>query len=45
MHQASSIYQYDIPLSNGSSFSLGADLLRDNTLSQNTFGLGIRYNF
>lgn len=40
-----SILQNDFQFSNGSSFSLGADLLRDNTLGQNTLGLGLRYNF
>ena len=45
MLQTSSLFQHNIPLSNGSSLSLGADLLRDNTLGQNTLGLGLRYNF
>ena len=45
MIQSSSIYQKDIPLFNGSSLSLGADLLSDRTLSSNTIGLGLRYNF
>lgn len=40
-----SLYQYDIPFSNGSSLSLGADMLRDRTLGNNTIGLGLRYNF
>lgn len=39
------LYQHDIQLYNGSTLSLGADLLRDNTLGQNTLGLGLRYNF
>lgn len=43
--QSSTIYQYNFNLSNGTSLSLGADLLRDNTLGQNTLGLGLRYNF
>ncbi|MBQ7439854.1 MAG: hypothetical protein IJV28_07820 [Paludibacteraceae bacterium] len=32
-------------LPNGSSIALGTDLIRDNTLGQNTLGLGLRYNF
>ena len=43
--QSSSIYQQHITFPNGSSLSLGTDLLRDNTLGQNTLGLGLRYNF
>lgn len=39
------IYQHDIPFHNGSSLSLGADLLSDRTLGCNTIGLGLRYNF
>lgn len=41
----SPILQHDIPLSNGSSLSLGADLLSDRTMGNNTLGLGLRYNF
>lgn len=40
----SSLYQYDIPCPNGSSLSLGADMLSDRTLGTNTVGLGLRYN-
>lgn len=40
-----SFYEYDIPLNNGSTLSLGADLLRDKMLGQSTLGLGLRYNF
>ena len=43
--QTSSIYRYDIPLSNGSSFSVGADLLHDRILNNRTVGLGLSYNF
>ena len=43
--QSSSLYQYNIPLAHGSSISIGTDLIRDNTLGQNTLGLGLRYNF
>ena len=39
------IFQKNLQLYNGSLLSLGADLLRDNTLGQNTIGLGLRYNF
>lgn len=39
------IFQKNLQIYNGSFLSLGADLLRDNTLGQNTIGLGLRYNF
>lgn len=42
---SSTIYQYDIPISNGTSLSVGADILSDRTLGSNTIGLGLRYNF
>ena len=45
MLESSSLYQYDFQLSNGSSLTLGADLIRDNTLRQNTIGFGLRYKF
>ena len=41
----STIYQYDIPFSNGSSLFLGADMVSDRILGTNTVGLGLRYNF
>lgn len=41
----SSVIHYDIPYSNGSSISLGVDLLSDHSISTNTLGLGLRYNF
>lgn len=40
-----SLFQYDFKLSNDSSLSFGADMLRDQTNGYNTFGLGLRYNF
>lgn len=43
--QTSTLYQQDIQFSNGSSLSLDAGLLRDNTLGHNTLGFGLRYNF
>jgi len=43
--QTSSIYRYDIPFSNGSSLSVGADLLHDRILNNRTVGLGLSYNF
>jgi len=43
--QSSTIYQYDIPFYNGTSLSVGADMLSDCTLGSNTIGLGLRYNF
>ena len=44
-YRITTMYQYDIPFSNGSSLSLGADILNDLTLGTNTVGLGLRYNF
>ncbi len=41
----SSIIQHDFLFSNGSSFSLGADLLSDRTQGSHTLGIGLRYNF
>ncbi len=41
----STIYHYDLNFSNGSTLSLGADLLSDRTQGSNTIGLGLRYNF
>ena len=41
----SPIYRYDIPFSNGSSLSVGADMLRDNIMRKQTIGLGLSYNF
>lgn len=41
----STLYQYDIPISNNSFLSLGADLLSDRTMGNHTIGLGLRYNF
>ena len=43
--QASSLYQYAIPITNGSSFSVSADILSDRLQNNNTLGLGLRYNF
>ncbi|MBQ7462089.1 MAG: hypothetical protein IJS63_07515 [Bacteroidaceae bacterium] len=43
--QTSSIYRYDIPFSNGSSLSVGADMLHDRILDKRTIGLGLSYNF
>ena len=45
MLDSSSIIQYDLKLSGGSSPSLGADLLSAHTVRKNTLGLGLRYNF
>ena len=39
------LYRQNIQFSSGSTLSLSTDLLRDNTLGQNTIGLGLRYNF
>lgn len=43
--QTSAIYRYDIPFSNGSRLSVGADMLNDRIMDKRTFGLGLTYNF
>ena len=43
--QTSSLYRYDIPFSNGSSLSVGADILHDRIMNKRTVGLGLSYNF
>ena len=43
--QGISLYQHNIPFSNGSSLSAGIDLLKDRTVGSNTLGLGLHYNF
>lgn len=43
--QTSSIYRYDIPFSNGSSLSVGADMLNDRIMNKRTIGIGLSYNF
>ena len=41
----SAIYHHNIPLRNGSSLSVGADLLSDNILHHQTVGIGLSYGF
>ena len=41
----SSLYRYDIPFSNGSQLSVGADMLHDRIMNNRTIGLGLNYNF
>lgn len=43
--QTSSLYRYDIPFSNGSTLSVGADMLHDRIMNNRTVGLGLSYNF
>ena len=43
--QTSSLYRYDIPFSNGSSLSVGADMFHDRIMNKRTVGLGMTYNF
>lgn len=43
--RTSSLYRYDIPFSNGSSLSVGADMLHDRNMNKRTVGLGLSYNF
>lgn len=40
-----SIYQHEFRFSNGSTLTLGTDVINDRLLSNNTIGLGIRYVF
>lgn len=43
--KTSSLYRYDIPFSNGSTLSVGADMLHDRIMDKRTVGLGLSYNF
>ncbi len=43
--QTSPLYQHDFTLKNGSSFSAGVDMLKDNTRHNPTLGVGLTYNF
>ena len=43
--QSASIYHFDLPFSNASSLSIGADLISDRAIGNNSLGLGLRYNF
>lgn len=43
--QTSAIYRYNIPFSNGSRLSVGADMLNDHIMNKKTIGLGLTYNF
>ena len=43
--QSSTIFHQDFHFSNGSSLSVGADLLHDHILNNRTVGLGLSYNF
>ena len=43
--QTSAIYRYNIPFSNGSRLSFGADMLNDRIMNKRTIGLGLTFNF
>ena len=43
--QASSIYQQEFKLKNGSSFTAEVDVLKDQILKNQTIGVGLSYNF
>ena len=43
--QTSALYRYDMPFSNGSRLSVGADMLNDRIMNKRTIGLGLSYNF
>jgi len=43
--QTSSLYRYDIPFSNGTMLSVGADMLHDRITNNRTIGLGLNLNF
>lgn len=40
-----SLYQHNIPFNNGSSLSVGADMVSNDYIGSNTLCLGLRYNF
>lgn len=39
------VLQHNFNFANGASLALGVDILHDNHIKQNTFGLGLRFNF
>ena len=43
--QTAPLYQHDFTLKNGTSFSAGVDMLKDNTRHNPTLGVGLTYNF
>lgn len=43
--QMASIYQQEFKLKNGSSFTTGVDVLKDQILNTQTIGIGLSYNF
>ena len=43
--QVASLYEQEISFNNGSSLALGVDMLRDNTMKTDAWGIGLRYNF
>ena len=43
--QSSALLQKEISFNNGSSLALGVDMLRDNTMKTDAWGIGLRYNF
>ena len=43
--QSTALLQQEISFNNGSSLALGVDMLRDNTMKTDAWGIGLRYNF
>lgn len=43
--QSSILYHYEFKITDNSSLSAGIDMISDRTISNNTLGLGLRYNF
>ena len=43
--QSTALLQQEISFNNGSSLALSVDLLRDNTMNNNAWGMGLKYNF
>lgn len=43
--QSTALLQQEVSFNNGSSLALGVDLLRDNTMKTDAWGIGLRYNF
>ena len=45
MMQVASLYEQEVSFNNGSSLAIGVDMLRDNTMKTDAWGIGLRYNF
>ena len=45
MMQVASLYEQEISYNNGSSLAIGVDLMRDNSVKTDAWGIGLKYNF